>query len=294
MARCLVTGHKGYIGSKVYKKLVELGHEVIGIDLKNDSDILKDLREHNDNSGNFHPFYANFKPEYVFHLAAIPRVPYSIKFPVEVMENNILSTSIILNYARKIGAKRVIYSSSSSVVGNGEGPESPYALSKLVPEMECKIYSKLYGLDTVCLRYFNVYSTDQRPDGAYGTAVASFMSAIEKGQRPYITGDGEQRRDMLNVHDAVSANIFCMERKENFDGQHFDVGTGENVSLNEIKEIVKEYHPNVEFDYVDPRAGDVMYTKADTSGLKKLGWQVKVNIKEGIRKCFKGVKNEDF
>tara|TARA_R100000008_G_scaffold86665_1_gene80749 strand:+ start:2105 stop:2980 length:876 start_codon:yes stop_codon:yes gene_type:complete len=291
MARCLVTGHKGYIGSHLFRTLREQGHEVLGIDLKEEypKDILDYLREKADKSG-FHPHYENFKPEYIFHLAAIPRVPYSIENPVEVMENNIMANSIVLNFARKVGAKRVIYSSSSSVMGNGDGPESPYAVSKLTPELECKMYSKLYGLDTVCLRYFNVYSKDQTVDGPYGTAVASFMDAIKKGTNPYITGDGEQRRDMLHVSDAVRANIFCMEYEGKFGGQHFDTGTGHNISLNEIKNIVLSKHSDVEFDYVPPRPGDVMLTKANTLPFNNLGWHTKVSIQSGIKECFNFTK----
>ena len=287
MARCLVTGHMGYIGSHLYRALWAQGHEVLGIDLKEEipKDIIKYLKENQDGSG-FHPHYQNFKPEYIFHLAAIPRVPYSIEHPVEVMENNIMSSSIILNFARKVGAKRVIYSSSSSVRGNGTGPENPYGVSKLVPEIECNMYSKLYGLDTVCLRYFNVYSKDQKIDGPYGTAVASFMDAVKKGANPYITGDGEQRRDMLHVSDAVGANLFCMQHDGRFDGQHYDVGTGTNISLNEVKGIVHSKHPDVQFDYVAPRAGDVMFTKADTSPLSELGWDAKTPIRSGVEECF--------
>ena len=119
MARCLVTGHKGYIGSKVYAKLKELGHEVQGIDFFEGNDILASFKEYSDGSGRFHPHYWDFKPEYVFHLACIPRVAYSIENPATTMRNNVLAATYILNFARKVGAKRVIYSGSSSVAGNG-------------------------------------------------------------------------------------------------------------------------------------------------------------------------------
>ena len=210
MARCLVTGYKGYIGSHLCKKLEELGHEVMGIDLVDGHDILSDFKE------KFHPSYINFKPEYIFHMACFPRVPYSVKNPTSTMKNNVLSTSYVLDFARKVGAKRVIYSSSSSVVGNGDGPTSPYALQKLVSEMECKLYSDLYGLDTVSLRYFNVYSEDQTVDGPYCTAIANWMHSIRQNIVPFITGDGTQSRDMLHVSDAVEANIFAMNREEIF------------------------------------------------------------------------------
>jgi UDP-glucose 4-epimerase len=284
--RCLVTGHKGYIGSKVFQELKNQGHEVIGIDLKEEisKDILVYLKEGDD--GSFHPYFWNFKPDYVFHLACIPRVVYSVEEPVKTTENNVLITSYILNFARKVGAKRVIYSGSSSVVGNGAGPTSPYGLQKLISEMECKLYSDLYGLDTVTLRYFNVYSPCQLVDSPYATAVANWMNSIRLGKNPFITGDGEQRRDMAYLDDIVSANIFAMHHKENFNGEHFDVGTGENVSLNEIKNIVLSHYPDVTFDYVDDRVGDVLLTKANIGPLNKLGWSPKTNIKDGLCRCF--------
>ena len=278
MSKCLVTGHCGYIGSKVFAKLKELGHEVRGIDLQEGMDVIHHLGDLGD-----------FKPEYIFHLAAIPRVPYSMEFPEEVLENNVLSTIRILEYARKCGAKRVIYSSSSSVRGNGDGPTSPYGASKLIPEILCKNYSDVFSVDTVSLRYFNVYSEDQTVDGPYATAIANWMHCVRRGARPYITGDGEQRRDMVHVSDVVSANIFCMQVSDTFNGRTVDVATGSNISLNEIEEIVKHHHPGVVFDRRPERAGDVRETKADTEPLRALGWTAKVSIRSGMTKCFKQI-----
>jgi nucleoside-diphosphate-sugar epimerase len=293
MARCLVTGHKGYIGSRLYQELQNQGHEVMGIDLKStagDNILYRSagLR----NVRGVTPKFVDFAPEYIFHLACVPRVAYSVEYPVETMENNVLAGSIVLDFARRVGAKRVIYSSSSSVVGNGNGPASPYGLQKLVTEMECKLYAELYGVDTVGLRYFNVYSEDQEVDGPYATAVANWMHSIRQNKNPFITGTGDQRRDMLYVHDAVAANIFCMNNQNDFNGNHYDVGTGDNISLNEMKEIVANYNSNVKFEYRSERPGDVMYTKADTQPLTDLGWRTEVTINEGLNRCFKGVKND--
>lgn len=293
MAKCLVTGYKGYIGTHLYEALKEAGHEVMGIDLADNHDIIKDLREYRaPMRGKFNPHFYNFKPEYIFHLACFPRVAYSVENPILTMENNVLSTSHVLNFARHVGAKRVIYSSSSSVVGNGNGPASPYALQKLVSEMECKLYTQLYGVDTVSLRYFNVYSEDQKVNGPYATAISNWMETIRKNEVPFITGDGEQSRDMLHVSDAVSANIFAMNREENFNGESYDIGTGSNISLNEVKKIVQKYFPNVEFKYIENRKGDVMRTCANASKMKDLGWSTKVQIHDGINKCFEELKNE--
>lgn len=293
MARCLVTGHKGYIGSKLVSKLEELGHEVMGIDLndKVPHNIMTTLRESRD--GTFHPHYYNFQPEYVFHMACWPRVGYSVEKPVETTENNILAGTILLNFARKVGSvKRVIYSSSSSVMGNGNGPESPYALQKYATEIETSLYSKLYGLDTVSLRYFNVYSHDQTINGPYATAISNWMHALRTNVQPYINGDGEQRRDMVNVDDVVRANIFCMECEYNLNGAVYEVGTGTNISLNQIKELVNKHFPEVEFEYRPARPGDVMETKANIEPLRSMGWTANVDIFEGIEDCFERVKNE--
>tara|TARA_A100001515_G_scaffold51060_2_gene40255 strand:+ start:20974 stop:21909 length:936 start_codon:yes stop_codon:yes gene_type:complete len=286
LPKCLVTGHMGYIGGHLVNKLRQLGHQTIGIDLKNGHDINKDLNGGLDGNS-FHPHYFNFKPDYIFHLACIPRVGYSVENPVETMQNNVIATTNVLNFARKVGAKRVIYSSSSSVIGDGSGPNSPYGLQKLVSEMECKLYSKLYGLDTVCLRYFNVYSPDQKAIGPYATAISNWMRHIREEKNPFITGDGKQRRDMLNVSDAVSANIFAMNHRELFRGETYDVGTGENISLNEVRAIVQEYHPEVEFEYLPSREGDVLFTKANSEPLKKIGWQTSISIEDGVRECFR-------
>ena len=290
MSRCLVTGHRGYIGSEVYNQLKEAGHEVMGIDLVDGNDILDCLKP--DSDGKFHPHWFNFKPEYIFHLAAIPRVAYSVEEPVHVIENNVLSSLYVLEFARACNTKRVIYSSSSSVIGDGRGPENPYGASKYMPESMCGVWSRLYGLDTVCLRYFNVYSPDQKADGPYATAVANWMQFIRDGKNPFITGDGEQRRDMAHKLDVVSANIFCMEYENDFAGQWFDVGTGDNASLNEIKDMACQFFPEINFEYVEPRPGDVMVTKACITPLNKLGWYPKHEIEPGIKECFRLLKEQ--
>jgi len=115
------------------------------------------------------------------------------------------------------------------------------------------------------------------------------MKYIREGEDPFITGDGEQRRDMLHVDDAVSANVFCMEQTQDFEGANFDVGTGKNISLNEMRNIALEYNPGVTFRYVEERPGDVLLTKADTVPLSELGWRTENSIVDGITSCFKGV-----
>ena len=292
MARCLVTGHMGYIGSKLYKKLEELGHDVYGIDLCDGRDInsVGGLAEASD--GAIHPHWMKIKPEYIFHMAAIPRIMHCIEKPVRTMRNNVIAGSTVLNYANKVGAKRVIYSSSSSVVGNGDGPTNPYALQKYTTELETKIYAKIYGIDTVSLRYFNVYSECQQANHPYVTVLANWMKYIRAGKDPFITGDGEQRRDMVHVDDVVLANIFAMDYEDRFNGKVFDIGTGENISLNQAKDIVLEYFPDTTFAYKGARPSEVAETRASPAKFKALGWNPQTSIADGVRKCFSDLKME--
>ena len=244
----LVTGHRGYIGSHVYKELVRLGYEVHGIDLKDGEDILHCLPD------------KDF--DYVFHLAALPRVEYSVENPSYTLRQNVLVTSSVLEWAKSNNVKRVIFSSSSAAIGDGTGPKSPYGLHKLMNEMECRLYSELYGLDTVCLRYFNVYSEEQPYGGSYSTAI--------------------------HVEDIVSANLFCMQHEEHFNGKWLNVGSGKSVSMNYIKDYI-DLHNDVEWNHAPARKGDVRHTMADISELRKIGWDPKISIEEGLARCFKKV-----
>jgi UDP-glucose 4-epimerase len=289
--RCLVTGHRGYIGSRLYKALCAREDcEVLGID-RDDLDGNEIISLFTHDIVKREKLYS-FSPDYIFHLAAIPRVGESIENPLSTMHNNVIAGSVMLDFARNVKAKRFIYSSSSSVKGDKGLPISPYALQKYTTELETQIYSNIYGIDTVSLRYFNVYSADQPAEGAYATAISNWMRYIRNGQIPFITGNGEQRRDMLHVSDAVSANIFAMESLDDFKGAAFDVGTGKNISLNEVAQIVLQYFPEIKFDYTEDRLGDVKETLAETQSLEKLGWQTKINLEDGIHQCFKKLKKE--
>jgi len=288
--RILVTGHRGYIGSHLFAKLREMGHEVAGIDLEG-CDIGDTEMKGEDICKGYPTEFYEFVPEFIFHLAAIPRVGYSIQNPVEVMHNNVMSTTKTLKMAKFLNVP-LVYSSSSSVVGNGNGPTSPYALSKYVGELETVMYDGLYDVKTVSLRYFNVYSKDQKADGPYATAVANWMQFIRDGKVPFITGDGTQRRDMAHVDDVVAANIFCMENIDKLRGEVFDVGTGKNISLNEMKKIVNSTFPEIEFELKPPRPGEVLITKAKTKPFKKFGWSARIDIQEGIKECFETLKEK--
>ena len=279
--KCLVTGHQGFIGAELYSKLISLGHDVRGIDLKSGMNVI-DVLDPASTSEQF----LDWIPDVIFHLACKPRVAYSVQEPLETMRNNVLSTSTILAYAKKYKVSRVIYSGSSSVSGNGSGPISPYALQKLTSETECKLYSQLYNLDTVTLRYFNVYSENKEDGNPYATAIAKWRYSIKNKINPFITGDGNQRRDMAHLEDVVSANIFAMNYEKNFNGNVFDVGTGSNMSLNEIKDIIHKINSKIKFDYVAPREGDVFKTLANMQPLRDIGWTPSITLEEGINRSF--------
>jgi len=270
--KILVTGHKGYIGKKLFEKLDDGINVIHGIDLKDGRDVLHHL--------------PNASYDYVFHFAAFPKVQQSVEEPSDTFRNNAYATSVLLEWAKSHSVKKVIFSSSSAVKGNGQGPISPYGLHKLISEQECRLYSELYGLDTVCLRYFNVYSEDQEYGGSYSTAICAWMQMIREGKPLRIDGDGEQTRDFVHVDDIVSANIFCMNHKSLFSGKHFDVGSGEACSLNFVKSVIDKNH-NVVWDHQPERKGDVKHTQANISELLSIGWKPSISLSEGLTRCFK-------
>tara|TARA_R110002033_G_scaffold65320_10_gene116366 strand:+ start:42 stop:860 length:819 start_codon:yes stop_codon:yes gene_type:complete len=267
--KILVTGYKGFIGSHLYSALPE--DQRIGIDLKDGEDIIDQLPD--------------VQVDMVFHLAAQPRVGYSVENPSYTLKHNVLGTSRVLEWAKGHGAKRVVFSSSSAIYGTGTGPSSPYGLHKLMSEQECKLYSELYGVDTVCLRYFNAYAEDQEYGGAYSTVISAWMELIRQNKPLRIDGDGEQTRDYVHVDDIVSVNLFCANHEGRFNGACFDVGTGEAISLNSIKEFVEERY-KVKWQQSPEREGDVKHTLANIEPLKNIGWKANIKISEGLERCF--------
>lgn len=297
----LVTGGAGFIGSHLVDRLLELDYEVIVID--NFSSGKKENLEHQKNNPNLKIFTKDICDEdivdlfkgvsLVFHLAGIPRVQFSIEFPEKTNKTNIEGTLNVLEAARKSGVKRFIYSASSSAYGNQEkmplvetmlpDPLSPYAIQKLTGEYYCKVYSLLFNMETVILRYFNVYGPRQDPSGGYAGLIPRSINLILQGKVPEIYGDGEQTRDFVYVKDVVEANILAAktQNKKSF-GQIFNIGGGNKLSVNKVvkdiigkRNITPEHKPPV----IEPRDN-----LADISKAKEiLNWNPKFTFEKGIK-----------
>jgi len=270
--KILITGHKGYIGSHLYNSLLKQGeHEILGIDLQDGEDVLHCLPNRNFDA--------------VFHFSAFPRVEYSVLNPSYTFRQNAYVTSVLLDWCRNRGVKKFIFSSSSAVMGDGDGsPKSPYGLHKLISEMECKLYRELYGIHCVCLRYFNAYSEDQPYGGAYTTAISAWMEMIRQDKPLRFDGDGEQTRDFIHVDDIVSANILALNN-DNMNQDYYNVGYGKSYSLNYVKDFINECQ-NVTWNYSQERKGDARNTLADNQSLLDCGWSPTINLEEGLKKCF--------
>ena len=301
--RCIVTGGAGFIGSNLVDKLIDEGHEVIIFD-----NLSTGQQKNINPKAKFflidiahQPYFENKTMkdimsgvDVVFHLAALARVQPSIENPIEYHNTNINGTLNMLDACRKYGVKRFVFSSSSSVYGdvreedlptseNSElNPMSPYALHKLVGEQYCKLYSELYGLETVSLRYFNVYGERQPIEGAYTLVMGVFAQQRLNGEKMTIRGDGEQRRDFTYVGDVVDANIKCMEYPLELNGDVFNIGNGDNRSVNDIADLIGGERVNLE-PVIEPRV-----TLADNTKIKKLlDWKPTQDLNQWVEKWVK-------
>lgn len=298
MAKVLVTGGAGFIGSNLTDELIKRGHEVLIID-----NLSSGKKEHINPEAKFFELdlrdFEKIKPvfegvDFVFHVAAVPRIPLSIEKPIETNEANVTGTLHTLVASKEAKVKKVIYSSSSSVQGKQvkmpmkEGgicaPLNPYALQKYVGELYSKIFYEIYGLPTVSLRYFNVYGPKQPEKGTYAPIIGKFLSQKAEGKTLTITGDGNQTRDFTHVSDVVSANILAMESEKVGKGEAINIGAGKNYSINQIAELI-----GGETTYIPLPAGEMRDTLADISLAKELlGWEPKTTLEEGISR----LKNE--
>ncbi len=288
----VVTGGAGFIGSHLVDALVARGLRVRVVDnfttgrresLNPAAELLTaDIRD----ATTLPPAFAG--ADCVFHTAALPRVMVSIEHPVETHMTNVVGTLNVLVAARDSGVRRVVYSGSSSVYGEqpilpltesmAPNPLNPYALQKLTGEQYTRIFHKLFGLETVTLRYFNVYGPRMATEGAYVTVLSVFLRQKRAGEPLTIYGDGAQTRDFTHVDDVVRANCLAMEAPA-ADGRAINIGRGRNLSVNRIAELIGG--PTV---HLAPRPGDARHTLADISQAREiLGWEPEVATEDAVR-----------
>ena len=291
MKKSLVTGGAGFIGSNLVDELIKRGDKVIVID-----NLTTGKKENLNLTAEFHqldirnlekikPFFAGV--DYVFHLAAFPRVQPSIEDPITANDINLNGTLNILVAARDIGVRKVIYSASSSAYGNQTKmpleedmpamPISPYGLQKYIGELYCRLFSEIYHLPTVSLRYFNVYGRRQVLEGAYALVTGVFIRQRLAGEPMTITGTGENRRDYTSVIDVVRANLLVAESEKVGKGEVINIGRGQNYSVNELAKMIGGPTVNIP-PRIEPKE-----TLADNSLAKKLlGWQPTVDLPEWL------------
>src|SRR5450755_528361 len=312
MANFLVTGAAGFIGSSLVRALLKTGAQVRGIDnfatgrRENLADVLSkiDFREADIlDLDAMHEACAGV--DYVLHEAAIPSVPKSVLDPLGSNRANVDGTVNVLVAARDARVKRVVYAASSSAYGDTPtlpkheamtpNPISPYAVAKLASELYMVSFYHCYGLETVCLRYFNIFGPRQDPSSAYSGVLAKFTMQMLRGEQPEIFGDGETSRDFTYIDNAVSANLLaCAAPARVCAGRVFNCATGKRTTLNEIFEALQEltgYQGGAK--YAAERGGDIKHSLADiTQAQKHLGYQVLVNFEDGLRRTVEWYKGQ--
>ena len=300
--KVLVTGGAGFVGSNLAEALINQGSEVTIID-----NLVTGFRENLDEilgefefiEGDINDTRAIEKAledvEVVFHQAALPSVPRSVDNPAETHEACVDGTFNLLLKAKDAGVRRVVYAASSSAYGDQKvlpkvetmapEPLSPYAAAKLVGEYYCSVFNNVYGLETLSLRYFNVFGPRQNPSSMYSGVISRFIDALMKGERPVIYGDGEQSRDFTFIENVVQANISAAQTEKGL-GKVMNVANGERISLNELLEVLKRItgKTDVAAVYKPERKGDVKHSQADnTRALDWLGYEKVIGLEEGLK-----------
>lgn len=304
MPKILVTGGAGFIGSNLTEALLQRGHFVRILD-----DFSTGKRENlifdkaypspEVIKGDIREFSTCQKAvkgiEYVFHQAALPSVQRSIEDPETSNAINVGGTLNILLAAREEKVKRVIYASSSSVYGDTPtlpkheemppDPLSPYALQKYIGEQYCRLFYQLYGLDTISLRYFNIFGPKQDPNSLYSAVIPKFIDALLQGRPPIIFGDGEQSRDFTYIENVVQANLLAMSA-EHLHGEAINIACGKRISLNQLLNVLKEIlGSKLSPIYQEPRKGDVKHSLADIrKGKEIINYEPTVGIEIGLKK----------
>ena len=299
----LVTGGAGFIGSHIATALIQSGARVRVLD-----DLSTGHRENIDEIGNKADFIEGSVAdekllskvldgvELIFHEAAIPSVPRSVQAPRESHVASVEGTFSLLLAAKDKNVKRVVYAASSSAYGDQQAPSksesmapdplSPYAVAKLVGEYYCQVFTRVYRLETVSLRYFNVFGPRQDPSSEYSGVVSRFISALLLGEQPVIYGDGEQSRDFTYIDNVVAANLSAAEAAGAV-GRVINVANGVSITLNELLNELKDLTGNHDVKplYRDARVGDVRHSLADVSLARALlGYQSKVDLREGLKR----------
>lgn len=298
----LVTGGAGFIGSNISEELLRRGHKVRIIDnfstgkmshIKTFKDRIEIVRGDIRKMADLRKAVKGM--DYVLHQAALRSVPRSVDDPLSTNDVNVTGTLQLLMAAREAGVKRVVYASSSSAYGDSQilpqkethtpGPISPYAVSKLAAEHYCRVYAKTFGLETVSLRYFNVFGPRQDPDSKYAAVIPKFIEAALKGEPIEMHGDGKQSRDFTYIANVVDANILAA-LTPGVSGQVFNIACNESNSVMDIaRNIEKQLGIKVKFNYQPSRKGDVRRTCADISKAKKmLKYKPKIKFIEGIER----------
>ena len=298
--RCLVTGGAGFIGSHLVDGLLAAGHQVRVLDNLSTSDegnlahLAGRLRVHRGDLRDHDVVRAAMSDvEVVFHLASISSVRRSIMVPVETIDVNVRGAMQVLQTAQECGVRRVIMASSAAIYGDSANlplketeppmPLSPYAVHKLACEHLANVFSQMYGLETVALRYFNVYGERQRVDAEYASAIPRFADLIARNEAPLIFGDGEQTRDFIHISDAVAANLLAAE-VPCAAGKVINIASGRGTSVNEIVRTMAEITGNMTPPrYLDAQPGDIMHSVADISLARTLlGFEPQVTLAEGL------------
>ena len=297
--KIVVTGGAGFIGSHLAEELVRRGYYTTVLDdlstgkIDNIEGLLskKNVDFIRGSVTNFPLLLKLFQnAQYVFHQAAIPSVPRSVDSPQFSHEVNITGTLNVLLSARDSGVKKVIYASSSSVYGDTPTlpkredmlpePQSPYAVTKLAGEYYCRAFHQVYGLPTVCLRYFNVYGPRQDPDSQYAAVIPKFIKRSCEGNPPVIFGNGEQTRDFTFVKDVVEANILAAQSDA---CGVFNISRGESITINQLAKLIIELVGNkVESVHQEPRPGDIRYSLADISKAEAFGYESRYDLRVGL------------
>jgi len=312
MATYLITGIAGFIGSALARAVLAQGNRVRGLDnfstgkRENISEILShiDFRE-GDLLDEGLLQDACRDVDYILHEAAIASVPRSVKDPLASHRVNLDGTMNLLIAARDAKVKRVVYAASSSAYGDTPSlpkheemtpnPISPYAVAKLASEYYMTSFYRCYGLETVCLRYFNIFGPRQDPNSPYSGVLAKFITQMLRGEQPTIFGDGTQSRDFTYVDNAVHANLLaCKAPACEVAGRVFNIGVGQRVDLNEIFRLLKKLAGyDGEVKYAPERAGDVRHSLADfTRARRHLGYTPKVDFEEGLRRTVEWYRSQ--